>query len=567
MASTSSAKQTMDLLGKEKDDEKNARLQMKAAFKENLLDQMAALDPNSEICCQTLSKIICTLTPLNSSVEIIESFLEAGLSTVMLPMWEFSYDEKFVVLRNIREAVNIFSAKHQLAYPLGIGIDLRGPTVHIGRLLENKPVTVRTGTTLILTTKQIWQNTGTANKVFIDYPDLPSIVKCGTDIFIDSGLISLNVSHILGEEEIVCDVIKGGKLHNNRIVQVLEVPLLIKELPDRDIEDIEFAIQMELDFISLSSIRFESVIKKKVRKSGILLVAKIQDKVAVANMEQIIHEADIVILVRNCVAVEMTKERTYLIQDNMIAICKMLGKPIFIQGGIVCQNFSEESKLSESFDYTDVFTILQKGVDGFVVRDNYSLELNIKTLMKEFFKISVLAEPCYWQTHFFSKLSTMVIPPLDPAHAMSIAIVEAAMKTGAAAILVCTASGASARLVCRYIPRMPVIAITRYGRVARQLTLYRAAVPFQYIVPAVKEWQNDIDLRFQAGIDFGKRKGIIKAGDVLLLLNGWRPGAGFTNTMRMIYASRTDTWVHLPNFEFMCKEIDNVKSPANSECP
>lgn len=72
-------------------------------------------------------------------------------------------------------------------------------------------------------------------------------------------------------------------------------------------------------------------------------------------------------------------------------------------------------------------------------------------------------------------------PPIDPTHAIAIAVVEAAMKAGAAAILVCTASGASAKLICRYLPRVPVIAITRYGRVARQLSLFKAAVPYHYV--------------------------------------------------------------------------------------
>ncbi|XP_075232312.1 pyruvate kinase-like [Lycorma delicatula] len=575
MASASSfSKYTTVLPWNEGDYERNTRLQMKAAFKENLLDHMAALDSNSEIGPQTLSKIICTLSPLNSSVESIENLLEAGLSTILLPMWAFSYDEKLIAMRNLREAVNIFSTKNDVVHPLSVGIDLRGPTVHTGRLFENKPVKVNEGTTLTLTTDPIWQENGTASKVFVDYPDLPSLVKCGTDIFIDCGLISLNVSHTSGEE-IVCDVLKGSMLYNNRIVQVLEVPLSQKDLTDRDIEDIDFAMQMEMDYIFISGVRFESVIKeiRKIiafKKGGILLVAKIQDKMAVINMEQIVQEADALVLVRNCLAVEVTKERTFIIQDNVISMCKMLGKPIFIQEGIIYKYYydeREESIESELIDIADVFTTLQKGVDGFVMRDKYTLELNTKKLLKELLRICVLAEPSYWQSHFFNKLSTMAIPPVDPAHAISIAVIEAAMKAGASAILVCTASGASAKLLCRYLPRVPVIAITRYGRVARQLTLYRAAVPFQYIVPPVKEWQKDVDLRFQAGIDFGKRKGIIKAGDVLVLLNGWRPGAGFTNTMRMTYASQTDPWLHLPDFEFGFKEVDTVKCPANTECP
>lgn len=170
------------------------------------------------------------------------------------------------------------------------------------------------------------------------------------------------------------------------------------------------------------------------------------------------------------------------------------------------------------------------------------------------------AEAAIWQNQLFSDLSSKAVPPIDATHTVAIASVEASAKCLASAIIVITTSGRSAHLISKYRPRCPIIAVTRFHQVARQAHLYRGILPLHYtgscckiygllmtikqsfqtyfvaiLGAALPDWLKDVDARVQFGLNFGKGRGFIRAGDSVVVVTGWKQGSGFTNTMRIVY--------------------------------
>jgi pyruvate kinase len=118
---------------------------------------------------------------------------------------------------------------------------------------------------------------------------------------------------------------------------------------------------------------------------------------------------------------------------------------------------------------------------------------------------------------------------------IAIAAVNASMKSMAAGIVVITTTGRTAHVVSQYRPRCPIIAVSRYTQTTRQAHLFRGILPLHYEPNRVEEWTQDVDIRIKYAIEFGKKKNFLKIGDAVIVITGWRKGAGATNTLRVIY--------------------------------
>lgn len=138
--------------------------------------------------------------------------------------------------------------------------------------------------------------------------------------------------------------------------------------------------------------------------------------------------------------------------------------------------------------------------------------------------------------NLFMELSLNVKVPTDQTTATAIAVVDASLKAKAAAIIVLTTTGRSAYSVARFRPRCPIITVTRNARVARQSHLYRGILPLPYDQARLDDWTADVDARVSYATEFGKKRGFIQEGDCVIVVTGWRRGAGATNTMRLITA-------------------------------
>ncbi|CAG5016223.1 unnamed protein product [Parnassius apollo] len=512
--------------------------QMAAADVGSHLQHMCSLDIDSKASYVRLSGIICTIGPVSRDVAMLEKMMETGMNVARMNFSHGSHEYHAETIKNCREAEKNYSAKLGMPFSLAIALDTKGPEIRTG-LLEgggSAEVELKKGETINLTTDLSYQERGNAATIFVDYKNITQVVKPGNKIFIDDGLISV-VCKSSTADTLVCTIENGGMLGSRKGVNLPGLPVDLPAVSEKDKSDLLFGVEQGVDMIFASFIRngaalqeIRSILGEKGK--NIKIISKIENHQGMVNLDEIIAASDGIMVARGDLGIEIPPEKVFLAQKTMIARCNQVGKPV------ICATQMLESMVKKPrptrAETSDVANAILDGADcvmlsGETAKGDYPLEcvLTMANICKE-------AEAAIWHKQLFTDLVTQVKGPIEPAHSVAIAAVEAASKCMASAIVVITTSGRSAHLLSKYRPRCPVIAVTRQPQTARQAHLYRGVLPIVYKEPAVSDWLKDVDLRVQYGLQFGRERGFVQRGDQVVVVTGWRQGSGFTNTMRVI---------------------------------
>ncbi|XP_049797640.1 pyruvate kinase-like isoform X1 [Schistocerca nitens] len=515
------------------------KMQMQAADAVSHLDHMCALDIDSKASYVRLSGIICTIGPASRDPAVLEKMMETGMNVARLNFSHGSHEYHAETIKNIREAAANYSKKLGMEYPLAIALDTKGPEIRTG-LLEgggSAEVELVKGQSIKLTTDKAYMERGTSETVYVDYDNILKVVKPGNRIFIDDGLISVICTSV-APPHLVCTVENGGMLGSRKGVNLPGLPVDLPAVSEKDKKDLLFGVEQQVDMVFASFIRNAAALQeiRSVMGEGgkkILIISKIENHQGMVNLDEIIEASDGIMVARGDLGIEIPPEKVFLAQKAMISRCNKVGKPV------ICATQMLESMVKKPrptrAETSDVANAILDGADcvmlsGETAKGDYPLEcvLTMANICKE-------AEAAIWQRQIFSDLSSKAVPPMDVAQSVAIATVEASMKCLATAIIVITTTGRSAHVISKYRPRCPIIAVTRYGQVARQCHLYRAILPLHYTAPPLQDWLKDVDVRVQFGLQFGKSRGFIRDGDPVIVVTGWKQGSGFTNTMRIVH--------------------------------
>ncbi|CAO2634769.1 Pyruvate kinase PKM [Lemmus lemmus] len=249
----------------------------------------------------------------------------------------------------------------------------------------------------------------------------------------------------------------------------------------------------------------------------------------------ILEASDGIMVARGDLGIEIPAEKVFLAQKMMIGRCNRAGKPV------ICATQMLESMIKKPrptrAEGSDVANAVLDGADcimlsGETAKGDYPLEaVRMQHL------IAREAEAAIYHLQLFEELRRLAPITSDPTEAAAVGAVEASFKCCSGAIIVLTKSGRSAHQVARYRPRAPIIAVTRNPQTARQAHLYRGIFPVLCKDAVQDAWAEDVDLRVNLAMNVGKARGFFKKGDVVIVLTGWRPGSGFTNTMRVVPVS------------------------------
>lgn len=502
------------------------------------LEHLCQLDIDSNLSFVRLSGIICTLGPASQKPEVLETLIGAGMNIARLNFSHGSYEYHAQTIANVRTAVKNYSAKLGLEHPLAIALDTKGPEIRTG-LLEgggSAEIELKRGGTIKLTTNKEYAEKGNAEIVYVDYANIVNVVKPNNRVFVDDGLISLIVTNVTGDT-LTCTIENGGSLGSRKGVNLPGVPVDLPAVSEKDKADLKFGVEQGVDIIFASFIRnadalteIRGVLGEKGK--NIKVISKIENQQGMQNLDSIIEASDGIMVARGDLGIEIPPEKVFLAQKAMIAKCNRQGKPV------ICATQMLESMVKKPratrAEISDVANAVLDGADcvmlsGETAKGEYPLEcvLTMAKTAKE-------AEAALWQRNLFSDLVSTVPTPIDAAHSVAIASVEASAKTLASAIIVITTSGRSAHLVSKYKPKCPIIAVTRFPQTARQCHLYRGILPLSYDVAPQGDWMKDVDDRVQFGVKFGKSRGFIKSGDPVVVVTGWKQGSGFTNTLRIV---------------------------------
>jgi len=463
------------------------------------------------------TKIVCTIGPASESPEVIKAMLLAGMNVARLNFSHGSRDEHGKRIDAIRKAVS------ETGMPVAILLDTKGPEIRLGTFAGGS-ARLETGQKFTLTTREV---EGDEHMVSVTHAGLPGDIAPGFPVLLDDGLIELTVEEVT-ETDVICRVINGGSVGDRKGVNLPGSNVSLPAMGPRDREDIIFGIQEGVDFIAASFIRSAGdvlAIRRLLEEhdSNIEIIAKIENKQGLDNLDSILKVADGLMVARGDLGVEIPPEEVPLAQKHMIAQCNKLGKPVITATQMLDSMIrnprptrAEASDVANAiFDGTDAIMLSGETAAGI-----YPVE-SVATMAR-------LAERTELAVDWDLLLSRQKIASQSVTDAISNACRQTAVRLGAAAILTSTQSGHTARMVSKYRPGMPIIAVTPNPAVLRKLLLTWG------VAPILGRETDDTDEMIYEAITSALTKKLISNGDLVVITAGVPVGVpGTTNLLKV----------------------------------
>ena len=464
------------------------------------------------------TKIICTIGPASESEEKLRELIEAGMDVARFNFSHGTYEEhkaKFKRLVRLR---------HEMGRPVATLMDTKGPEIRL-RDFEGGKAVLERGKGFTLTTEEVM---GTAERAAISYKGLVNDVSNGSCILIDDGLIELRVDNVT-ETEIHCTVVNGGPVSNHKGVNVPGAELSMPFISDQDRQDIEFGCKLGYEYIAASFVRTaEDVrdIRKILDKFGsrMKIIAKIESTQGVNNIDEILDEADGVMVARGDLGVEVPLEEVPVYQKHIIHLAEVKGK-IVVTATQMLDSMMHNPRPTRA-EATDVANAIYDGttaimLSGETASGAYPLEA-VKTMSR----IAEAAEhDINYRSRFKNRPSEF---GADSTTAISHSTCMVAQDINAKAIVTVTMSGFTARRISKYKPTCPIVACSVSEPVACQMNLLFGVVPM-----TIPQEDNE-EMLFEAAVMAAKQAGIAGKGDTVVLTAGVPLGeTGNTNMIRV----------------------------------
>ncbi|MBW6463951.1 MAG: pyruvate kinase [Dethiobacteria bacterium] len=464
------------------------------------------------------TKIVCTIGPSIDTEERIEALIDAGMDVARLNL---SHGIREDHLRRLEMIRAVASRKRK---NVGILFDTRGPEVRTGDLAE-EAVFLEGGHEFILTTDQI---IGTKERVSVTYPDLHNDIAVGCTILIDDGLISLEVIEIRGQD-IVCRVLHGGELRSYKGLNTPGTRINLPAVGEEDEIDIKLALDNEVSFLAASFTRSAEDIlevRRLVENYGgnIMILAKIESREGVENYDSILEVSDGVMVARGDLGVEIPPEEVPLLQKSFIRKCNLAGKPV-ITATQMLDSMIRNPRPTRA-EASDVANAIFDGTDAVMLSGETAMGRFPIEAAETMSRIAVKTEEGLDYAGILVKMSPTIKKTVTDA--ISYATSHIAAELGADAIITATQSGQTARMVSKYKPKAPIIAVSARRQVANQLTLTWGVNAI--VCPPV----SSTDDMFANAIQAALKDDMIEEGNLVVITAGVPVGvSGTTNLLRV----------------------------------
>lgn len=466
------------------------------------------------------TKVVCTLGPASSSPETVLRMVRAGMDMARINMSHGSRDDHRTALSAVR------GAAEEVGRPVAVLVDLAGPKIRVGELAE--PMTLEVDSTVVMAPEAAAE----PGEIPTTYAPLAREIAEGDVVLLDDGLLELRC---LGtdEERARLEVVRGGELKSRKGINLPSVKVQVPSLTEKDESDLDFALEMGVEYIGLSFVRRTAdVVDLKKRVDGrALVVAKIEKVQALKAIEEILPETDAVMVARGDLGVELPFERVPLAQKRIVQLANFYGRTV-ITATQMLESMIEYPRPTRA-EASDVANALLDGSDAVMLSGETAVGAYPLEAVEAITRISTEIE----RSGFLERGPRYLTKPglrsrggASPReHAVASATVDAARRVEAPAIIVITRSGFSARLVSSYRPPVPVIGVTTDRATYRQLAAVWGVRP---VLAEVEE------VSYESLTDFGRQhvldSGTGEPGASVVVTAGYPfHESGTTNTMRL----------------------------------
>lgn len=444
--------------------------------------------------------------PNSNDPELMRKLIQEGMDIARFNFSHGDHEEqkaRMDMLKKIRKEEGKYTA---------ILLDTKGPEIRTGLLKDGQKVQLVEGDTFVLTTEEI---EGDSTRVSITYDGLVEDVEIGGKILIDDGLIELKVEDIKGKD-IICKVINGGELGQRKGVNVPNVPIRLPAITEKDKEDIRFGAEQDVDFIAASFVRNAECIreiKALLRECGAPytpVIAKIENKEGIDNLDEILAIADGIMVARGDLGVEIPAEEVPYIQKMMINKCKECYKPV-ITATQMLDSMMRNPRPTRA-EVTDVANAVYDGTDAVMLSGETAQGKYPVEALKMMVQICENTESHLDHEEILSKMKKQRMK--DTTSALGYATVSTASNLDAKCIIAPTGSGATARVISKFHPKMEVLAVSPNARTLRRMQLYWGVRPYE------SEHANSSEKISNSAIEIAKEREHVEKGDIAVLTAG-----------------------------------------------
>lgn len=415
------------------------------------------------------TKILATLGPSSSSVEKLEELINAGADAFRLNFSHGNYESFDTLFKNIDEVCK------KKSMPISILIDLQGPKIRIGNL-EKEQIEIYSGDNVEITIEDI---PGTKKIISTSYKLLPKDAEIGNDILIDDGLIHLKVIE-KKNKSVCCEVIEGGILKPKKGMNLPDMQLSTPSFSEKDLENLEFALNHRVDYVALSFVRKADDIKslRKIiegKNKSIPIIAKIEKPEAVKNFDEILNEADGIMVARGDLGVELDPQDVPLIQKQIIRKCKSAGKLVITATQMLESMIN--NPVPTRAEASDVANAVWDGTDvvmlsGETSVGKYPVE-TVRTMNNILLKTESSPD---FNSVIHYEIPKNLVDNLFDSNAR--AVVNIAEQINASLIVVFTHFGRKAKVISKYRPTAKIIAVSDNFDTLNRLNIHYGIIPY-----------------------------------------------------------------------------------------
>ena len=450
------------------------------------------------------TKIVCTLGPASETEEVISAMADAGMNVARINFSHGTHEEhaqKIAVIKKVRAEKNI---------PLPILLDTKGPEFRIKTFKEGK-VFLKEGDPFTFTTEDI---VGDETRVAVSYQGICADMNPGDKILLNNGLMVFEVVEVKAPN-VMCKVVIGGELSNRKSMFFPEKQLNLTYLSEQDKSDLLFGIEQQVDFVACSFVsKAQDIldIRQFLHEHGsddIDLIAKIENRAGVNNLESILEVSDGIMIGRGDMGVEIPYEELPDIQKTIINACRMAGKRC-ITATEMLESMIKQPRPTRA-EISDVANAVYDGSSAVMLSGETAAGLYPVQAVAAMARIAAQAES---KQQFIQTIDESRYRIRGIADALSHSACTLARDVKAKAIVVCTRTGGTAKMVSRFRPMIDIIGMTTDERSYRKLALSWG------VLPVMSEEYHSVDVLFHFAKCAARDSGLVQKGDTIVITGG-----------------------------------------------